>query len=302
VTITFDYLPQGHDKTLIAQGHQRPEMPGKILMAESDCKTCHQIDEKSAGPSYRDVAKKYKRDPQAIELLSNKVISGGAGVWGETPMAAHPQITKENSMLIVEYILSLANQEGKKTLPVEGTVQFNPPPSAAGTIPKGAYILTASYDDKGNGVIPSLSGEKAVVLRVPYLGGADVAEFNGPRKLNTPNGDVAVEGIKHGGSLTYKGIDLSGIHKMQFSIAEVAIMSKGGTIDVFLDAPGESTKLGTVNFENSPKVSVMTGVSVRTAGINLKDVSGLHDLVLVFNNPEAGDGDLFYFAGISLEK
>lgn len=300
VMVTFDYLPQGYDMTLIAQGHQRPELPGKILMAESDCKNCHLIDEKSAGPSYRDVAKRYKKDPQAIEILSNKIINGGSGVWGDTQMAAHPQINKENAMLIVEYILSLANQEGKKSLPVEGTVKFNPPAQSTEGMPKGAYILTASYDDRGNGVIPSLAGDKTLVLKVPFLGGADVSEFNGPRKLST-NGFVAVEGIKHNGSITFKSVDFTGVGKLQLTISKVAVMSKGGAIDVYLDSK-EGTKLGIVTFDKAPEIKVMTGVTRQTASLSLKAVEGQHNLVLVFTNADAGDGDLFYFAGVSLEK
>ncbi|MBK5280000.1 MAG: ThuA domain-containing protein, partial [Bacteroidia bacterium] len=94
VNVTVDFHPEGYDMTMIAQGHQTAELPGKLLMAESDCKSCHLIDKKSAGPSHTDVAKKYKTDTRAIELLSDKIIKGGSGVWGEVAMAAHPQITK----------------------------------------------------------------------------------------------------------------------------------------------------------------------------------------------------------------
>ncbi len=301
VTVTFDYLAQGYDKTAIAQGHQRAELPGKLLMADSDCKSCHQVDEKSAGPAYREVAQRYKKDPQAIELLSNKIINGGSGVWGDVAMAAHPQISKENAMLMVEYILSLASDSQKKSLPTSGTVNFNPPPPAQGQMPKGVYLLTASYDDRGSGNIPSLSGEKTLVLRTPYLSGAEVTEMNGPRKLKTPDGGEAIENVKHNSSVVFKGVDLTGVGKMQFTVAEIAVMSKGGGIDVYLGSK-EGTKLGSVNFENAPKVNIMAGVNLRTAGLSFKALSGVQDLVLVFTNPDAGDGDLFIFAGTSLEK
>lgn len=62
VLTTLDFHPQGYDMTNIAQGHQRSELPGKLLIAESDCKSCHLTDEKSAGPSFRDVAKRYAKD------------------------------------------------------------------------------------------------------------------------------------------------------------------------------------------------------------------------------------------------
>lgn len=300
VKVTFDYLPQGYDMTGIAMGHQRSELPGKILMAESDCKSCHLIDDKSAGPGYRDVAKKYKKDPKAIETLSNKIINGGSGVWGETAMAAHPQITKENAMLMVEYILSLANDDQKKSLPAVGTVKFNAPPPPANTLPSGAYILTASYDDQGNGSIPSLSGEKAVVLRAPYLSASQVSEMNGPRILKTPNGAQVFENIKHNSSIVYKELDLTGVNKLTLTATEMNGM-KSGDVDVYLDSK-EGTKLGTVHFANALKRAIMPGIDVKLTSLSAKIPPGLHNLILVFTNPEAGDNNLFIFAGVSLEK
>ncbi|HKZ38051.1 MAG TPA: ThuA domain-containing protein, partial [Chryseolinea sp.] len=75
VTVTFDYM-KGFDMTHIAQGHQSApvELPGKVLMEKSDCKSCHLIDQKSAGPSYKDVAAKYASQPEAVAYLSTKII------------------------------------------------------------------------------------------------------------------------------------------------------------------------------------------------------------------------------------
>ena len=105
VAVTFDYM-KGFDMTHIAQGHQSApvELPGKALIAQSDCKSCHLIDEKSAGPSYRDVAAKYKAQKNAVEWLTSKIIKGGSGVWGTTEMAAHPQITDSDAIKMVEYV------------------------------------------------------------------------------------------------------------------------------------------------------------------------------------------------------
>ncbi|GDY21181.1 hypothetical protein LBMAG56_25270 [Verrucomicrobiota bacterium] len=38
--------------------------------------------EKSAGPSYLEIARKYQNDAPAREKLAAKIISGGGGVWG----------------------------------------------------------------------------------------------------------------------------------------------------------------------------------------------------------------------------
>jgi len=59
------------------------------------------------GPSYFEIAEKYPINPDTINKLANKVISGGAGVWGPSPMSAHPQLSKEEAREMVEYILKI---------------------------------------------------------------------------------------------------------------------------------------------------------------------------------------------------
>ena len=81
--------------------------PGAKLIAGSDCLTCHKVDTKVIGPAYKDVAAKYPATQANIDTLVNKVISGGKGHWGDIPMAAHPQLKKEDVIVMVKYILSL---------------------------------------------------------------------------------------------------------------------------------------------------------------------------------------------------
>ena len=80
---------------------------GLNLIAQSDCLTCHKVEEKVVGPAYRDVAKKYANTPAMVDSLASKVIHGGAGNWGQVPMTPHPQLSKEDAESMVKYILSL---------------------------------------------------------------------------------------------------------------------------------------------------------------------------------------------------
>ena len=68
---------------------------------------CHKVDQKLIGPSFLQVANKYKNQPSAVNKLTGKVINGGAGVWGQTPMAPHPQLSKGDATKMVQYILSV---------------------------------------------------------------------------------------------------------------------------------------------------------------------------------------------------
>lgn len=80
---------------------------GKALIEASDCLTCHKDDAKLIGPAYQEVAKKYENTKANIKMLSEKIIKGGQGNWGEIPMAGHPNISEEDASAMVEYILTM---------------------------------------------------------------------------------------------------------------------------------------------------------------------------------------------------
>lgn len=146
IKVTFNYVPgpEGTDEEQI--GHQKQTNPkGKQLIQGSDCRACHGVSEKVNGPSYQSIAAKYSN--KDINYLVNKVIEGGAGVWGESPMSAHPQLSVVEVTSIVEYILSLdPNSEKNKGLSLKGEIIFNQHPvNETG----GQYILHVSYQDKG---------------------------------------------------------------------------------------------------------------------------------------------------------
>ncbi|WP_400261448.1 c-type cytochrome [Sphingobacterium sp. SG20118] len=97
------------DKADGSLGHKEgSDVPkGEALVLASDCKACHATDKKSVGPSYKEVAKRYKDNKDAVALLSHKIINGGSGVWGEVAMAAHPSLKEDEANEIVKWILSL---------------------------------------------------------------------------------------------------------------------------------------------------------------------------------------------------
>jgi cytochrome c len=80
------------------------------IITNSDCKTCHLVDEKNIGPAWRDVANKYADSANAVEYLSHKIINGGSGVWGQVPMAAHPTMPQEDAETLAKYVLLLKNK------------------------------------------------------------------------------------------------------------------------------------------------------------------------------------------------
>ncbi|MBX2966828.1 MAG: cytochrome c class I [Cyclobacteriaceae bacterium] len=86
---------------------------GKMLVDESDCKTCHHATNKIIGPAHKEVAEKYEFTDANIKLLAKRIIEGGTGVWGEVPMNAHPDLSQEDAEKMAIYVLSLDGEERK---------------------------------------------------------------------------------------------------------------------------------------------------------------------------------------------
>ncbi|RYE20899.1 MAG: c-type cytochrome [Sphingobacteriales bacterium] len=80
---------------------------GGQLLKASDCLACHKEDTKLVGPAYKDVAKKYAPTEANINMLAGKVISGGAGNWGQIPMSPHAGLSKSDAKEMVKYILAI---------------------------------------------------------------------------------------------------------------------------------------------------------------------------------------------------
>ena len=57
-----------------------------MLARNSGCLACHSINKKVIGPAWKDVAAKYKDQPDARAALIAKVMRGGKGNWGQVPM------------------------------------------------------------------------------------------------------------------------------------------------------------------------------------------------------------------------
>lgn len=84
---------------------------GKELISKSDCLACHKTEDKLVGPPYIAVAAKYPHDQNSVNTLTDKVISGGSGVWGPVPMAPHPAISKADANKMIKYILTLNTKQ-----------------------------------------------------------------------------------------------------------------------------------------------------------------------------------------------
>ena len=277
VTMTIDYL-EGFDKTMLAQGHQANAgfSTGKRLMELSDCKACHAIDQKSIGPAYLDVAKKYKGQPVEARL-ARKIITGGGGVWGEQAMSAHPQLKETEATDMVRYILSLADDKAANRQPIAG--DYVP----AQQKKDGSYILTATYTDRGNGAIGPVTGSSSIALRSPSLKAASGDVKQDIRQVDMPKVGPTAMGTKSGSYVAFNDIDLTGIEGISATVASTT-QTVGGKLEARLDSP-TGTLLGEADVKQG-----------NAEPVNLpfrQPASGMHKLYLVFVNPTAGQKPLF---------
>jgi len=77
------------------------------LAKKSGCFNCHAVDKKLVGPGYKDVAKKYKGDADAVAKLVKKVSDGGSGVWGPVPMPPNKgKVSEADIKTLVQWVLA----------------------------------------------------------------------------------------------------------------------------------------------------------------------------------------------------
>lgn len=311
VAVTFDYVPAGFDPIEIASKQSGVENAailnlGKNLIEGSDCKSCHQYTEKSIGPSYQAVAEKYPNSEANTKYLMEKVINGGAGVWGEHGMAAHPSLPEADVRRMVDYILSMDDtQSNISSLPLTGKANAVVPEGENG---QGSFLLRASYADKGAGAIGSLSGVDYIALRNPFLDPQLSVDRKGVQLLTTPS--VSFMMIGNDSHIAFKNIDLTGVQQIDV-IANISQRNGGlgGSVEIRLGSPngellGQSQTIGRVEMGFRPPQGVnmldwRRQVAPR-AKTPIKAVAGFQDIYLIFKNP-ASKGEEVLMSLIEIE-
>ncbi len=78
----------------------------EAAMNKAGCMACHAKDKKLVGPSFKDIAAKYKGQDVTAKLM-DKVRKGGSGVYGPVPMAPNgpDKISDADLKEAVDFIL-----------------------------------------------------------------------------------------------------------------------------------------------------------------------------------------------------
>ena len=309
--ITFDYIPEGFDPIDAASNQSGAELLaidaiGRNLIEQNDCKSCHQYDKTSIGPSYKAVSEKYENNPDNRAMLEDRVINGSTGIWGEHAMAAHPELTEDHAKRMVHYIMTFTDlKPSLEKLAMEGSVVVEKPEGEEGY---GTYVLRASYEDKGGEKLSPLRSEAILALRSPIIVPQDADGNMNVQNLTTPRKNFHMLAPKS--HLQYSGIDLTNIEKIEaVVVAGKWFGSRGGNIEVRIDSPdgiliGQSEPVLQVTppprawgGNSKPPITEAEKKARRRRGhqeigIDLKPTQGMHDVYLVFVNPEANENEI----------
>lgn len=212
IFVSVDYL-EGMDKVAMSLGHQQVSaaVTGKALTQAMDCKVCHKELAASIGPNYTDIAKRYKEDKNAMSYLQKKIVKGGSGVWGEVMMAAHPNVTSNETHQIASYIMSLnENESAKPSLAPKGTI------TTEMVVPDNLMVLTASYTDNGAEGAAPLTGTTSVALSTNTILFSDKINAEGIQPANHGGKDLLLL-LAANGWFEMADIDLTGFENIMLA-------------------------------------------------------------------------------------
>ncbi|HTR01116.1 MAG TPA: PQQ-dependent sugar dehydrogenase [Candidatus Acidoferrum sp.] len=89
----------------VVENTDKDAINDSAAFANLDCKACHRSNIKAVGPAYIDIAKRYPLTDANVNQLAAKVIKGGEGAWGDTPMLPHADMKPAQAQQLVRAIL-----------------------------------------------------------------------------------------------------------------------------------------------------------------------------------------------------
>lgn len=85
-----------------------PSAPAGLRLVEaSDCLRCHGMGRHYVGPSFQQIAARYRDRADAVDYLACKIRNGSVGAWGRTVMPRHPQVTEAQAREMAQWLVSL---------------------------------------------------------------------------------------------------------------------------------------------------------------------------------------------------
>lgn len=76
------------------------------LAKANGCYSCHSAAEKIVGPSFKDIAAKYKDDKDAAASLAHSIQYGSKGKWGRIPMPPHAALSSSDLKALAGWVMA----------------------------------------------------------------------------------------------------------------------------------------------------------------------------------------------------
>jgi len=275
-------MPEMNTRTVVTATLRKPggmteDPPALAMMKKSDCFNCHAVDRKVIGPSYLDVAAKYKKDVKALDAAAERVVKGSTGVWGPTPMLPHGQHTLDEVKHMVGWVFALKPDAniGQTVKGVIGAVQV---PGDGKSAAENTLVIEANYTDKGASPVGALTGRATVTLRNRTVEAESADAIHGARVLGggSASGRNFIGAIDHHHHLKFAGINLVNVGGVTLRAASAG---QGGHIELR---------------EGKPDGNLLAKVEVKQTGgwekwvelaAKIEHAGGPIDLFIVFVNP-----------------
>jgi cytochrome c len=79
---------------------------GPTLAQRLACLACHAVDQPAVGPSFRDIAARYRTQAQAAARVAGKIRAGSSGVWGAAVMPPQPHVADADAEALARWIVT----------------------------------------------------------------------------------------------------------------------------------------------------------------------------------------------------
>lgn len=80
--------------------------PVPQLLQRNTCSACHQPTTKVVGPSWQEIANRYRDGKKTAAELGESVKKGSTGQWGPVPMPPQAQVNDADLATITQWILT----------------------------------------------------------------------------------------------------------------------------------------------------------------------------------------------------
>lgn len=208
--------------SVVTLAPRRRESPGLAAIRSSDCFNCHHTSQKLVGPSFTEIATRYKNQPEAFEQSVHRVRNGSTNVWGPAPMLPHPHLNLNEARSMVRWIYDLdENSAPQVARGIHGTI-------ATPNLP-ASLDLSANFTDTSQSGSSALSGGASIRLHPRQVEAESYDANNGTQTLNSPGDQPSrfLGAINHSHWTEYHRFRLAGSRSVTFRVSSAG---PGGTI------------------------------------------------------------------------